>query len=89
MRNSYGLVESPILTIILKYEIYPLLEENRKLCLGYIEKTKSEEFLYTISYSNSTGYFESVISDCLIHLVNHATHHRGQIIKAIRDLEAV
>ena len=54
-----------------------LLETNKKLCLDYIEKAKSEEFSRIISYTNSAGYFESIISDCLIHMVNHATHHRG------------
>ena len=67
-------------------QMRPLMEENKKLCLDYLERTKPEEFSYTISYTTSAGYFESVISDCLIQMVNHATHHRGQVVKAIRDL---
>lgn len=39
-----------------------------------------------ISYMNSKGNaFENTIRDVLFHVINHTTHHRGQIISDLRQ----
>jgi|TARA_R110000850_G_scaffold218852_3_gene344425 uncharacterized damage-inducible protein DinB len=39
-----------------------------------------------ITYRNSSGKeFQNSIRDVLFHIANHATHHKGQIIAALRQ----
>jgi uncharacterized damage-inducible protein DinB len=38
-----------------------------------------------IHYRNQTGkYFDTSLSDIFVHIVNHATYHRGQLATAIK-----
>ncbi|MEM7370498.1 MAG: DinB family protein [Bacteroidota bacterium] len=40
-----------------------------------------------IHYSNSKGqHFSNSVKDILFHVVNHSTHHRGQIVADIRKI---
>ncbi len=43
--------------------------------------------LSTLSYQTTEGKtFESQIKDILTHVINHGTHHRGQIASKVREL---
>ena len=58
-------------------------EQNFQLFLEVLDKVSLEE---KISYTNSTGNnYTSDVKDILFHVVNHSTHHRGQIMMLFRD----
>jgi uncharacterized damage-inducible protein DinB len=48
--------------------------------------TNAEDFEERIDYENSEGrLFTNTLNDILFHIINHSTHHRGQILKDMRD----
>ena len=48
--------------------------------------TTLEDFEKRINYENSQGNtFTNNIKDILFHIINHSTHHRGQILANFRD----
>ena len=50
----------------------------------------SHSFTNNIAYKNTKGQNHvSEVSNILIHVVNHATHHRGQIAMLLRQKEIV
>lgn len=62
------------------------LPENFSLWMDYIDALIEEELGRTINYSNSEGHqFHNVVGDMLPHLVNHASYHRGQVAKLVRQ----
>ena len=68
-------------------QIRTALQENHALWLAYLDETKPEDLSATISYTNQSGNaFESVVSDIITQVTNHATYHRAQIAKALREL---
>ena len=65
-------------------EALELLSSSSKAWLDFIysEDLKPDN----IHYKNSKGQgFESHVSDVLTHVVNHGTHHRGQIALMLRE----
>jgi uncharacterized damage-inducible protein DinB len=61
----------------------PVQEELRV----FVRALTSEKLSATISYSSFAGEsFTRVLSDALVHLVNHGTYHRGQIVTLLRQL---
>jgi uncharacterized damage-inducible protein DinB len=56
--------------------------QNLKNTLMIIHKNNLSQY---ITYQNSRGKeFQNSIRDILFHIANHTTHHRGQIIAALR-----
>ncbi len=54
---------------------------------SYIDVLQEAELERTFSYQNSAGdSFQSRVLDCLMHCVNHATHHRAQVGRRLREL---
>ncbi|MEM9671272.1 MAG: DinB family protein [Cyclobacteriaceae bacterium] len=50
----------------------------------------TEDLTQIVTYKNSKGeWFQNQIDDVLWHILNHATHHRGQISTIIRQQELV
>lgn len=44
------------------------------------------DFSETISYQNTKGQdFETALTDIIIHVANHSTYHRGQVIRRLRE----
>lgn len=71
----------------LRDELYPtfsLLKSARQAedqrIIAYIQDLPPEAILVEVSYSNSTGQqYCQPLWQCLTHLFNHQTHHRGQV----------
>jgi uncharacterized damage-inducible protein DinB len=54
-----------------------------------LESRLTDEMLVSsVSYRNSKGAeYSQPLSDILMHVLNHGTHHRGQIARAVRQAE--
>lgn len=53
--------------------------ENQRTSFEII--TNTDDFTKRIDYENSEGrMFANELKDILFHIVNHSTHHRGQIL---------
>ncbi|MBT32407.1 MAG: damage-inducible protein DinB [Thalassobius sp.] len=64
-------------------ELMAIDNENYKVSLDILTET---ELNGSISYSNSKGkQFANSVQDILFHVINHSTHHRGQIIMLMRQ----
>ena len=66
------------------------VEELRKLNESCFHKTRQIMDIFSrddlISYSNSKGKeFQSTVRDILMHVFNHYTHHRAQIMSDLRS----
>ncbi|MCS6822344.1 MAG: DinB family protein [Microscillaceae bacterium] len=63
------------------------LTENHALWQTYLNKLTPQELSRTFEYKNSAGdTFTNNVQDCLVHLINHATYHRAQVAKRLREL---
>lgn len=61
-----------------------LVEKSGRLWLDYI--VNMDDAGNQIEYHNSQGQsYSSELSDILIHVANHGTHHRGQIATLLRQ----
>jgi uncharacterized damage-inducible protein DinB len=59
--------------------------DNRNLA-DTIRILDSEDLERLVTYRNSKGQeFVNKIQDILFHVVNHSTHHKGQIIRDFRS----
>lgn len=57
--------------------------ENQRTSFEII--TNADDFAKRIDYENSEGRtFGNELKDVLFHIVNHSTHHRGQILMDFR-----
>lgn len=58
--------------------------ENQRSSFEII--TNAEDFGVRIDYENSEGrLFTNTLQDILFHIINHSTHHRGQIATDYRN----
>ncbi|SHI55549.1 DinB family protein [Pseudozobellia thermophila] len=80
-----------------KYEVFQIHEvgnwhdihyENQRCSFDITSNT--QDFEKRIDYENSKGrLFTNTVQDILFHIINHSTHHRGQIAMDFRlnDIE--
>jgi uncharacterized damage-inducible protein DinB len=69
-------------------EMHNSLQNNYELWMQYLSQLTDNELNRTFAYTNSAGdSFENIVEDALAHLVNHATYHRAQVAKRLRDLD--
>lgn len=79
-------LHKPVWSLHTLADIKSFLPENLNLWMHYIASLTEAELDRTIYYSNSEGHqFENKVEDMLPHLVNHASYHRGQVNKLIRQ----
>ena len=58
--------------------------ENQRMSFEII--TNTEDFEKRYDYENSKGrIFTNTVQDLLFHIINHSTHHRGQIAMNFRQ----
>jgi uncharacterized damage-inducible protein DinB len=77
----------------LKYEVWQVHEvkdwedihyENQRTTFEII--TNSNDFEKRVDYETTEGrVFANELKDILFHIINHSTHHRGQILAGFRD----
>jgi uncharacterized damage-inducible protein DinB len=67
-----------------------MLLEIRADWQEYFSRLKPDKLDNILSYTNSKGEsWESSLRDVLLHLINHGTHHRGQILALLRAMDIV
>ncbi len=61
-----------------------LLKQNR-LWAGWVSGASEEELNAILDYKNGKGdSFSQPVKEILLHLVNHGTYHRGQLVTMLR-----
>ena len=60
-------------------DIQQKIDINCRDLTVFLENLQPQQFDNVIAYKNSVGDWENTLSDILIHLFNHGTHHRAQI----------
>jgi len=91
--NAHHIWNSRILDKEIEYGVYQihLLEdwgevhyENQRSSFEII--TNADNFDARLDYENTKGrLFSNTITDMLFHIINHSTHHRGQISVDLRS----
>ena len=70
----------------IKQDLADFLNQNTVGWLNYLGILEDASFQSFISYQNTKGQeFNTLLKDILIHLVNHGTYHRGQIIQLLKE----
>jgi uncharacterized damage-inducible protein DinB len=65
-------------------ELEPLIEQDYQNWKSYLDAIDDLET--TVSYTNSSGNpYTNTIRDIVFHVINHGTHHRGQINMLLRQ----
>ena len=69
-------------------EFYAAFRKQSEDFVSLAENMPGEKFLETLSYSNTKGMaFTATVAEIIMHAMNHATFHRGQIITMLRIAE--
>ena len=70
----------------IKQDLADFLNQNTVGWLNYLGILEDASFQNFISYQNTKGQeLNTLLKDILIHLVNHGTYHRGQIIQLLKE----
>ncbi|MEO6523564.1 MAG: DinB family protein [Mucilaginibacter sp.] len=61
--------------------------ENYHLAwVDFINRLQADDFEGRVTYTNSSGEtYNTQLSDLLAHVINHGTHHRGQIMTLMKE----
>jgi uncharacterized damage-inducible protein DinB len=67
-------------------EIESMIEESNERWLNFINTHRYDTFEEMIRYTNSKGeVYENTLQEIIPHVLNHSTHHRGQLTLLLRD----
>ena len=62
-----------------------VMNEYMRLCRTMVSHLKTSDLDDTITYKNSSGEaFQQTMGEIGMHVVNHASYHRGQIVSMLR-----
>jgi uncharacterized damage-inducible protein DinB len=89
---SHHIWNSRILGVQSTIEVWPLLPDEELILINRENFSHSHQILQTseldsiIAYKNLKGEnFQNSLRDILFHVINHATHHRGQIATLLKE----
>ncbi len=67
-------------------EFYKAFREQSELFIKLVENMPDERFSEIVNYTNTKGIsFTAAVSEMIMHAMNHATFHRGQIVTMLRN----
>ncbi|UII22545.1 DinB family protein [Fulvivirga ligni] len=70
------------------HEIVSMNEESGRNWLKLLDVYKGDAFEEMIFYKNTKGIkYESTLREIVTHVLNHSTHHRGQVIALLRQMD--
>lgn len=91
--NAHDLWNARILGKTPNYDVFEIHQpaqwgdihyENQRSSFGIV--TNTEDFDQRVDYQNTEGrLFITTVQDILFHIINHSTHHRGQISINFRE----
>jgi uncharacterized damage-inducible protein DinB len=68
-------------------EFQALFLDNSHHLIDYIESRTEQELTDNINYSNMRGdKFSNTVTNIILHVCNHSTFHRGQIVTMLRNV---
>lgn len=68
-------------------QLKTLNDESFEMAKKYITKATKTDFDNLVEGKTLSGdVFKMAVSDILMHLINHGSHHRGQVATKIREL---
>lgn len=68
-------------------ELEEMLERYSSCWIKYMNEHRFDTFEEMIFYKSSEGKkFESTIGEIITQVINHGTHHRGQIVSQLRSM---
>jgi uncharacterized damage-inducible protein DinB len=66
-----------------------LLQQNEQW-IGWVRSASEQDLAYVLPYKSIKGaFFQQPVKEILLHLNNHGTYHRGQLVTMIRQLGIV
>nr|MBC7612445.1 hypothetical protein [Pseudopedobacter sp.] len=69
-----------------KSDLESLMIANYKEWIVFLGNVNDGDFEQIINYKNTSGIaFRTKLNDILIHLINHGTYHRGQIVLLLKN----
>ena len=67
-------------------ELDTMIMESKDNWEKYLEEHKMDTFEEMIFYTDSEGKkWENTINQIITHVINHSTHHRGEIVRLLRE----
>ncbi|MBW4891857.1 DinB family protein [Mucilaginibacter sp. HMF5004] len=70
---------------LLPEEMREHVENNNTAWIGFLSQLEPANFEAKVHYTNSQGVFDSRLIDIITQVINHNTHHRGNIITMMKE----
>ena len=67
-------------------DLIDLTHKSSEDWIKFLREYQMSGFEEVIAYQNTSGQaFETGLADIVIHVINHSTHHRAQIVQLLRS----
>jgi uncharacterized damage-inducible protein DinB len=85
-KQEHVLVPSLTFHPSMKDVVNGLLQQNEQW-MEWVSSASETDLAYILPYKNMKGdFFEQAVSDIVLHLNNHGTYHRGQVVTMLRQV---